>query len=349
MAIMWMVFGIGLKGREPTGRPRRSSPATSSRSTVERLREFPAGLEAAAAADSPELADARLRPTRCSAQGRAAAPVHGEDERSSSRPPSSHRCSNAPTDYIRDRRLPDRRRQLPVQARQAQVLLPALGALRRGPGAAGVEQPDFGGAPRSRRPTTRQPVTIGGHGPRPGQPAPPAVRHRAVVVADLRRHLHVLHRRDKEIWAKQAAEPRRRPRSWNPSRSRQRVSEYLPIFTMLVLAGLFAGLSFVASGLLAPQQADVAKSAPYECGIVPDARAGRALPGALLPGGDDLHHLRHRDHLPLPVGGHLPAARAVRPVEMVVFAIAVFVSFVYLISNGALDWGPARARTTADR
>ena len=43
-------------------------------------------------------------------------------------------------------------------------------------------------------------------------------------------------------------------------------------------------------------------------------RAGRALPGALLPGRDDLHHLRHRDHLPLPVGRGLPAARAVRAV-----------------------------------
>ena len=32
-------------------------------------------------------------------------------------------------------------------------------------------------------------------------------------------------------------------------------------------------------------------------------------------------------------------------VEIVVFAVAVFVSFVYLISNGALDWGPLnRAR-----
>ena len=29
-------------------------------------------------------------------------------------------------------------------------------------------------------------------------------------------------------------------------------------------------------------------------------------------------------------------------IEMVVFAIAVFVSFAYLISNGALDWGPAK-------
>jgi NADH-quinone oxidoreductase subunit A len=28
--------------------------------------------------------------------------------------------------------------------------------------------------------------------------------------------------------------------------------------------------------------------------------------------------------------------------EMVVFSVAVFVSFVYLIGNGALDWGPAK-------
>jgi NADH-quinone oxidoreductase subunit A len=32
-------------------------------------------------------------------------------------------------------------------------------------------------------------------------------------------------------------------------------------------------------------------------------------------------------------------------VEILLFAVAVFVSFVYLISNGALEWGPAnRAR-----
>ena len=32
-------------------------------------------------------------------------------------------------------------------------------------------------------------------------------------------------------------------------------------------------------------------------------RAARALPGPLLPRRDDLHHVRHRDHLPLPVRG----------------------------------------------
>jgi NADH-quinone oxidoreductase subunit A len=29
-------------------------------------------------------------------------------------------------------------------------------------------------------------------------------------------------------------------------------------------------------------------------------------------------------------------------VEMVLFAVAVLLSFIYLISNGALDWGPVK-------
>ena len=29
-------------------------------------------------------------------------------------------------------------------------------------------------------------------------------------------------------------------------------------------------------------------------------------------------------------------------VEIIVFAAAVFISFIYLISNGALDWGPIK-------
>jgi NADH-quinone oxidoreductase subunit A len=29
-------------------------------------------------------------------------------------------------------------------------------------------------------------------------------------------------------------------------------------------------------------------------------------------------------------------------VEIIVFAAAVFISFIYLISNGALDWGPVK-------
>ena len=55
------------------------------------------------------------------------------------------------------------------------------------------------------------------------------------------------------------------------------LDSYLPIFFMIVLGIVFAGLSFAASKLLAPQRPTSAKEAPYECGIVPDPRAGAAL------------------------------------------------------------------------
>ena len=35
-------------------------------------------------------------------------------------------------------------------------------------------------------------------------------------------------------------------------------------------------------------------------------------------------------------------------VEIVVFAVAVFASFVYLIANGALDWGPVKRLADVD-
>ncbi|HSH58817.1 MAG TPA: NADH-quinone oxidoreductase subunit A [Acidimicrobiales bacterium] len=120
------------------------------------------------------------------------------------------------------------------------------------------------------------------------------------------------------------------------------MAEYLPIFTMLVLATLFAGLSFLGSSLLGPKKPTRAKEAAYECGIVPRREPAERFPvrfylvamifiifdieiiflypWAVIFGQLDLFGL----------------------VEMIVFAVAVFVSFVYLISNGALDWGPVK-------
>ena len=47
------------------------------------------------------------------------------------------------------------------------------------------------------------------------------------------------------------------------------MGQYLPVVALAVLAVVFAALSRVASQLLAPSAAPSAKSAPYECGIVP--------------------------------------------------------------------------------
>src|SRR4029079_14444915 len=123
-----------------------------------------------------------------------------------------------------------------------------------------------------------------------------------------------------------------------------------PLLVMFVLAGVFAGVSFFASGLLAPRRPTPAKEAPYECGIVPDREPAERFPVRfylvamifiildieiifLYPWAVVFHQLG-------PFGLW----------EMVAFAVAVFVSFVYLIGNGALDWGPAsRLPFTTDR
>ena len=119
------------------------------------------------------------------------------------------------------------------------------------------------------------------------------------------------------------------------------LGQYLPLFALFALAALFAAGSFVASGLLAPRKATVPKLDPYECGIVPardtperfpvrfflvamifivfDVEIVLFYPYAVARGGLGLFGL----------------------VVLLVFSFAVFESFVYLISAGALEWGPA--------
>ena len=119
------------------------------------------------------------------------------------------------------------------------------------------------------------------------------------------------------------------------------MGQYLPVVVLGVLAILFAALSRVASGLLAPKSSTVAKRAPYESGIV--------------PGRETLERFPVRFYLiamifivvDIEIIFLYPWAVIYRDlgafglVEVLVFAVAVFVSFVYLLSKGALDWGPA--------
>jgi NADH-quinone oxidoreductase subunit A len=120
------------------------------------------------------------------------------------------------------------------------------------------------------------------------------------------------------------------------------MNPYLPIFTMGVLAALFAGLSFFASRLLAPRKPTAAKSAPYECGIVPTREPAerftvRFYLVAMIFIIFDIEVMFlfpwvviHRD---LALYGL---------VAMVVFTVPVLVAFLYELSNGALDWGPIK-------
>ena len=118
------------------------------------------------------------------------------------------------------------------------------------------------------------------------------------------------------------------------------MGQYLPVVTMAVLAVAFAAISLLMSKLLAPRRSTSAKRAPYESGIIPARDLPERFPVrfylvAMIFVVFDIEIIflyswavRYRD---LGVFGLI---------EILVFAVAVFVSFVYLISNGALDWGP---------
>jgi NADH-quinone oxidoreductase subunit A len=118
------------------------------------------------------------------------------------------------------------------------------------------------------------------------------------------------------------------------------LGQYLPIFAMLVLAVIFGLLSWVASTLLSPKQPTKAKEAPYECGIVPGKQPPERFPVkfflvAMIFIVFDIEIIFF-----------FPWATIFRQlgifglVAILIFAGAVFESFVYLISKGALDWGP---------
>ena len=120
------------------------------------------------------------------------------------------------------------------------------------------------------------------------------------------------------------------------------MAQYLPLLLMLLLAALFAGLSFFASRMLAPQQSTAAKVAPYECGIVSTQEPAERFPVRfyLVAMIFIIFDIEIIFLYPWAV-----VFRQLGPFglwEMLVFAVAVFASFVYLIANGALDWGPVR-------
>jgi NADH-quinone oxidoreductase subunit A len=120
------------------------------------------------------------------------------------------------------------------------------------------------------------------------------------------------------------------------------MAQYLPIFLLLVLAIVFGILSRIASRLLGPRNMTVAKMAPYECGIIPEHEPPRrfSVRFYLVAMIFIVFDIEVIFLFPWAV-----VFRSLGPFGLfavVIFAAAVFESFVYLISNGALDWGPLK-------
>lgn len=121
------------------------------------------------------------------------------------------------------------------------------------------------------------------------------------------------------------------------------VDQYLPILGLLILGVLFVAGSLVASAVLAPHKRPTdAKMAPYECGIVPDVAPPQRFPVrfylvAMIFVIFDIE-----------VVFMYPFAVVFRQlglfglVEVIVFSATVFGALLFLVSEGALTWGPVK-------
>jgi NADH-quinone oxidoreductase subunit A len=126
------------------------------------------------------------------------------------------------------------------------------------------------------------------------------------------------------------------------------MADYLPLLVLFVLAFVFAAASFVASRILGPKRVTAAKRAPYECGIVPTTEPAERFPVRfyLIAMIFIIFDIEIIFLYPWAVEFH--ALGTFGLVEMVVFTVAVVIALAYLISNGALDWGPRRTLTGYD-
>jgi NADH-quinone oxidoreductase subunit A len=120
------------------------------------------------------------------------------------------------------------------------------------------------------------------------------------------------------------------------------MGQYLPVVCLLALAGVFGVLSFVASRLLAPRRPSTAKSAPYECGIVPSRENPERFPVtfyvvAMLFVMFDIELIFI---YPFAVDRVFLGSYAFW--EMLAFSLVFFLAFIYVVARGALEWGPVQ-------
>jgi len=202
MSVVWMVYGIGLKGRDPSWKPREVITGDLTASTVSAVNGFPNGWKLLPP-ESAELADAQAAVDKLIVKPTGPAPEGGgESDVAKEFPP----IFSTTADYVRvagyrkggDNELFSlRHHKFFLRHSTHYEIVQVQPALA---------QPDFGGSPPKPVPDTRQPVIsvvmvrdLG------------SIRFPPFVIALSSMIVfgvvcNALHRRDKEIWAKQAAE-----------------------------------------------------------------------------------------------------------------------------------------------
>jgi NADH-quinone oxidoreductase subunit A len=126
------------------------------------------------------------------------------------------------------------------------------------------------------------------------------------------------------------------------------VSQYLPVVVLAVLAVIFGGITLVASWLLAPKRPSDAKEAPYESGIVPSREPPRRFPVgfyivAMLFVMFDIEII-----FIYPYAVSRSALGVYGFVAILIFSALFFITFVYEVARGGLDWGPRQTAQPVD-
>jgi NADH-quinone oxidoreductase subunit A len=120
------------------------------------------------------------------------------------------------------------------------------------------------------------------------------------------------------------------------------VAEYLPILIMAILVVAFVLFSFIASQLLAPKRPNAAKQAPYESGIVPEYEPAERFPVKFYLVAMSFIVLDVEIVFLYPFSTVFRGLGLFGLLAMGVFLLALLVPFAYLLSVGALDWGPVK-------
>lgn len=125
------------------------------------------------------------------------------------------------------------------------------------------------------------------------------------------------------------------------------MTDYLPIFTIFVLVVVFVVVSFLVSTVLAPSRTTRAKTAPYECGIVPEIEPAERFPVGFYLVALTFIILDVEVVFLYPFTIVYRGLGAYGLAAMGFFLVLLLVPFAYLLSTGALAWGPLRQ--VADR
>ncbi len=120
------------------------------------------------------------------------------------------------------------------------------------------------------------------------------------------------------------------------------MADYLPILVMAALVVAFVMLSFIASQLLAPQRPNSAKQAPYESGIVPEHEPAERFPVKFYLVAMSFIVLDVEIVFLYPFSTVFRGLGLFGLLAMSVFVLVLLVPFAYLLSVGALEWGPVK-------